>query len=306
MKPILDESVLALAEQQHAMLTTPQLTRCALSAPELVRLVKDGHLTHPGRGLYAVTSLLSEDPAERHGQFAHGATLLYRDAVLASTTALVAHGIPVWGVDLTRPKIHRPVDRGRCMSAFWTRPLRGAVIDSPLGPTTNIADALVLHALDEGIVPGVVSADHALHEQKVTLEQLTEAVESVRTWPRGSRARAMLAMTDGLRESVGESRCAVEMLTHGFEFESQVVIRDQWGHQVARADFVITGRKVVVEFDGKVKYAEGQAETLWNEKKREDKLRALGYVVVRITWADLERPGAVAAKIRAGLRAWAA
>ena len=29
----------------------------------------------------------------------------------------------------------------------------------------------------------------------------------------------------------------------------------------------------------------------------------LGYVVVRVTWADLERPGAVAAKVRAALRA---
>ena len=33
-----------------------------------------------------------------------------------------------------------------------------------------------------------------------------------------------------------------------------------------------------------------------------DELRALGYTVVRITWADLERPGAVAAKVRAALR----
>ena len=59
------------------------------------------------------------------------------------------------------------------------------------------------------------------------------------------------------------------------------------------------GANVVVEFDGKVKYAAGDPEVLWDEKRREDRLRRLGYVVVRITWADLERPGAVAAAVRA-------
>lgn len=34
------------------------------------------------------------------------------------------------------------------------------------------------------------------------------------------------------------------------------------------------------------------------EKRREDALRALGYVVVRVTWADLDHPGRVPAMVR--------
>ncbi len=83
----------------------------------------------------------------------------------------------------------------------------------------------------------------------------------------------------------------------------QVVISDRDGSFVARVDFLVDGTAVVVEFDGKVRYAAGDPGVLWQEKRREDRLRRLGYVVVRITWADLETPGAVAAKVRAALRA---
>jgi very-short-patch-repair endonuclease len=72
---------------------------------------------------------------------------------------------------------------------------------------------------------------------------------------------------------------------------------------VGRVDFILRGTKVIIEVDGKVKYASGDPEVLWREKKREDALRALGYIVVRITWADLERPGAVVAKLRTALAA---
>ena len=58
----------------------------------------------------------------------------------------------------------------------------------------------------------------------------------------------------------------------------------------ARVDLLV-GDRVVVEFDGLVKYegAEGRA-ALAAEKRREDWLRSLGYEVVRLTWADLDRP----------------
>ena len=98
----------------------------------------------------------------------------------------------------------------------------------------------------------------------------------------------------------------VAMAMAGIRAVPQVEVRDARGVVVARVDWLVEGTRVVVEFDGKVKFADGDPARLWAEKKREDRLRALGYTVVRITWADLERPGAVAAKIRAGLHAAAA
>ena len=37
---------------------------------------------------------------------------------------------------------------------------------------------------------------------------------------------------------------------------------------------------------------------LWDEKRREDRLRELGYEVVRVVWSDLDSPRELAARIR--------
>ena len=285
------------------MLTTAQATAAGVSAPVLVKLVKAGVLRHPGRGLYAVEALVESDPEAWHRQLCAGAFLLYPDAVLAGTSALLAHGIPVWGAPLTTPSILRPVKRAGGMSAFWVRPARGESVSTDWGPASPPASALVQHAVDHGIVTGVVSADAALREGSATLDQLTEQVDAVATWPHSSRAASMLRLVDGRRESVGESRCGVALAMAGVDVTPQVTIRDERGDFVARVDFLVDGTKVVIEFDGKVKYAAGDPGVLWDEKRREDRLRRLGYVVVRITWAQLERPGAVAAAVRAALRA---
>jgi very-short-patch-repair endonuclease len=72
----------------------------------------------------------------------------------------------------------------------------------------------------------------------------------------------------------------------GFDVTPQVVIPD--GSLTWRVDFLVDGTRVAVEFDGLVKYDTGAA--LVEEKRREDRLRALGYEVVRFAWADLNRP----------------
>lgn len=73
---------------------------------------------------------------------------------------------------------------------------------------------------------------------------------------------------------------------------------------MGRADFLV-GTRVLVEFDGRSKYGmDGRRseDVLWAEKLREDRLRALGYIVVRLVWADLDRPQRVMARVLAALR----
>ena len=299
----LDPSIEHLAAGQHGMLTTSQLLGCGISAPALVALVRRRVLRHPGRGLYAVASLVDPDPVGWHRQLCAGALLLYPDAALASTSALLAQGVEVWGADLSRPAIRRPPDRARGMSAFWVRHGDGDRAETPWGPAEPVSVALAGHAVDRGIEPGLVSADHALRQGLTTVEELARAVEDVLGWQHGSRAGAMLRHADGRRESVGESRCALALALCGINAVPQVVIEDADGAFVARVDFLVAGTRVVVEFDGKRKYADGDPAVLWAEKRREDRLRRLGYVVVRITWAELETPGAVAARVRTALTA---
>jgi very-short-patch-repair endonuclease len=89
----------------------------------------------------------------------------------------------------------------------------------------------------------------------------------------------------------------------GIETVPQVEVRDRDGDLIGRVDLLVEGTKLVVEFDGKLKYADGDAEVLWAEKRREDRLRRLGYTVIRVSWADLHRPGLVATLVRQALAA---
>jgi len=74
---------------------------------------------------------------------------------------------------------------------------------------------------------------------------------------------------------------------------------------VARVDFAWPELKVIVEFDGAEKYhryrlpGETIEQMVMREKRREDLIReATGWIVIRITWADLGTPIATSRRIR--------
>src|SRR5512141_3489572 len=69
----LDAALVATARHQHGMVSTAQAPQAGLSAPVLVKLVKQGVLRHPGRGLYAVEALVESEPEAWHRQLCAGA-----------------------------------------------------------------------------------------------------------------------------------------------------------------------------------------------------------------------------------------
>ncbi len=298
---LLDPALVTVAAGQHGMFTTRQAHATGLDRRDLGHLVKTGALRHPGRGLYAVSAQVSADPEQWHLQLAFGARLLYDDVTFTGVTALLAHGITVWDGDLRRPQILRPVHRSSTLECFHMRPNRSGSspqLSSHIGPTLGVADALVQFAIDQSIESAVVSMDDALHRTLVTTGDLEAALAAVMAWPGSHRARSAVALADGRRESAAESRCGVALSLGDVEVIPQVVIRDRRGRIIGRVDFLVAGTNVILEVDGKVKYASGDPEVLWLEKQREDALRAAGYVVVRIVWADFLRPGGVLAKVR--------
>ncbi|MDO5502394.1 MAG: type IV toxin-antitoxin system AbiEi family antitoxin domain-containing protein [Actinomycetia bacterium] len=299
----LDPAVTTLAAAQHGMLTTAQLRGAGLTPADITALVKKRLLVHPGRGLYAVASLASDDPAEWHRQLVAGAFLLYPDAVLTSISAILAHGLPAWDSPMQRPELARARDKTGSMSAFRIRHMasRRRGPDSPWGPCVELGEALVQHAIDHGIVQGVVSLDAALRTGAVTEAEIAAVIERAASWPYISRARSMLRLGDARRESVAASRTGVTLSLLGYTVIPQFTIYDTGGDLIGRVDFLIEGTKVVIEFDGMTAYAGSDGTALFAEKKREDRLRALGYVVVRLVWADLDRPGVIDAKIRRAL-----
>ena len=155
--------------------------------------------------------------------------------------------------------------------------------------------------MQTGLVSGglsaLVSADSALHDGTVSTQQLVAAVERFRRHPgiaelaRDVRfryfagVRAALAHANGRHESPGETRTAYVTRLLGFAVEPQVEVTAE-GY-IYRADFRIVGTRVLIEFDGAVKYA-GDRRALFDEKRREDALRRQGWVIVRIVWEELD------------------
>jgi very-short-patch-repair endonuclease len=116
----------------------------------------------------------------------------------------------------------------------------------------------------------------------------------------------MLRHADGRHESPGETRLAHALRLLGITATPQVRIPGS----NAVVDFLVEGAPVVIEFDGQVKYGRSVdevdpfgrrlagREVLWQEKRREDRLRELGYEVVRVVWSDLDSPQELATRIR--------
>jgi len=150
----------------------------------------------------------------------------------------------------------------------------------------------------------LVPADAALRERRVSGNDLRLAVEVIGRRPGIEKVRAALPRCDGRHESPGETVAAWVLHHLGFgtvpQFRvpgTEALTRAGQGY---RADLGIVGTRVLVEFDGRSKY--GSSQDLWEEKRREDRIRALGWEVVRLTWKDLQQPEGVRALIEAALR----
>ena len=150
----------------------------------------------------------------------------------------------------------------------------------------------------------VVVLDHALRLGVDRAELLVIADRSSKTTGIATLRRA-IEVADRDSESVGESLSRALMI-EWCEIpvpSLQVEYRESTGALIARVDFDWDG-KVVGEFDGRVKYekyrrpGESVADAVIREKRREDRLREEGLLVIRWVWDDFREPERLRARIR--------
>jgi Transcriptional regulator, AbiEi antitoxin len=215
-------------------------------------------------------------------------------AVVSHQSALLLHGVRVSELDLRRIHVTRMHGSGRSDAAVRqhaAQPSVDTACEMDGVRTTFPARAVVETVRATSYPVGVSVVDQALRLRIATPQQLMDALAPFARRSGIRTARRAVEFGDGRAESVGESRLRVMLSELGLPAPlPQAEIRDETGSFVARVDFLFDQFAVIVEFDGAVKYGDGSADALIAEKAREDRLRDLGYQVVRVRWPDLSRP----------------
>lgn len=235
-------------------------------------------------------------------------------AVVSHTTAALAHGMDVWGMDLGQAHLtplsgeagRRSADRVAHEGAVHPS---GVTIVEGLPVVPPVRAALETASLT-GVEQGLVVLDSGLRDGLFDHDELTAAYEAMSQWPSMRQVRLAVRLSDGRSASVGESRSRYLFWSQGLpppELQYEV-----WhgGRLLGTTDFAWPELGLLGEFDGKAKYGkylrpgESPGDALMREKRREDTIRmATGFRFVRIVWVDLSRPMVTAGLIRELMRA---
>jgi very-short-patch-repair endonuclease len=307
-----DETALA---DQHGLVSTRAVEMTGMSRRELARLVSRGRLERVARGWYvlgAVANALDQlPPAERrkgrHALTTRATLNIFEGRVVASHhSALILHGLPTYCADLSTVHVTRVTDD-------HSRARRGLVVHERVDGAGTTDDrviepvvAVVQSGMTNGALAALVAADAGLHQGLIQPDDLQRAV-GLLGGPRAWSVRRALLHADGRAESPGETRLREALRAMGVAVTPQV--RVQHGGFLAVVDLMLDDARVVVEFDGWLKYGRPDAyrmsatptDVVVAEKIREDRIRALGYVVVRVMWGELDDLIALRRKILAAI-----
>ena len=299
----------AAAADEHGLLTTSDLHTAGLNVRDIAALTRQRLITRLARNWYALGTPADAD--DRHVLTtramlrAHGGR-----AVAGHHSGLLLLALPTYRADLARVRLVRR-ESGSPRTRAGQSLGRAVPHDALLEETVTPALAVVQHGLSGGPLSALVAADAALHRGLVTPDDLTQALCWVHRQPRSKPLKGFLALADGRRESPGETRLAHALHLMKLEAIPQYEITSP--PFMAVVDFLLTTEKVVIEFDGQVKYGRTAHEldpfgrrltpqqVLWLEKQREDRIRELGYEVVRVVWSDLDDLVALTRRIAAAI-----
>ncbi|MEO6019749.1 MAG: type IV toxin-antitoxin system AbiEi family antitoxin domain-containing protein [Knoellia sp.] len=297
----LDRRLDRLAREHDGLITRTHAAARQLSPNVLRAAVRDGLLHRIRPGLFVTGERWRAARAhERYTLTVRGILLSHPDWIGSHHAALALAGLPLFDVDLGVVDVVAPVKASKVRPGLHIHVATpGQLVRVAEGSprTVTVAEACVLTAAASGFDAGVVAMDAALARSLSTKAGLRTALELPGARFGVASARAAIEAADPKAESPGETRTRLILIEAGLQVRSQVSIEDSDG-LVGRVDFLV-GDRVIVEFDGLVKYegADGKL-ALAREKSREDRLRAAGFRVVRVTWAELAHPDRVVRRVR--------
>ena len=276
------------------VLTRTQALASGFTPDEIRQRLRSGRWFPLAVGVYrreCAPAFLDPFVAERqaHRELAYAAAMRHPGAVIAIESAAIVHGMPLVSPTPRRPTLIGSIGTRRDdrMAHLHRRALReDEVMEAEPGLWITTPLRTWIDITRRGALPDSLSTgDGAVRAGLLTGEQAQQQATVVRG--RHCRlVRSAAQLLDGTRETALESYSFARFVQWGIDLpEMQVEIRDRFGAFLGRVDFLWRAQGLIGEADGAWKY--GTQHVLYDEKRREDALRALGYRVIRWGWRDL-------------------
>lgn len=280
---------------------------------DITNALEKGSLTRVGRDAYVVGGRASRERDDLVERGMAVSRRLGEGAALSHVSAAALHGLPLWGlpterVTATVPQGGRGHRRTPLLIAY-DAPLKGVVTEVDDIAVTTPARTAVDLARAYRLDPAVCVADRVLHERKADSEELRRHVDAAAGFRGVARARQMLHLATGTAVNPLETRSRLAFVRAGLPpAEENVELFDEFGGFLARPDFLWRAWRIIGESDGLEKYTLGGEDkasvktAVGQEKAREERLRAAGWMIIRWMWRDLDDPRGLIRRIQAAMR----
>lgn len=282
------------------ILTMAEALGAGMTADQVRQRVRSGRWSALGSGTYSRTFPAANDLDSftqhrlLHVKLAVARALKVSGSVIAFGSAAMLHQFPL--ITGTPKQVELLVPHGAWTGTrTGTRHRAGNLASTEVwqlrAPVTSPLRTWLDIARTHDFADAICSGDAALRSKLFTVEELDTALPrtDIRGGLRVHRASRQLNM---LRESALESLSWVKFLDWDVKLPTcQFQVSDRSGRFIARVDFCWEDEMVIGEADGRIKYT--SKGSLYEEKLREDRLRELGFEVIRWGWSDAQGPAAM-------------
>jgi len=288
----LDQALAELALRQHAVFGLHQVRELGLTSSAVRNRVAAGRLHRIHHGVYA---LVPRELLKREGLYMAAVLACGEGAVLSHRSAARLHGLGNYGnhrIDVTVPKRSHRIHSGVAVHRSTT--LTQADVTTVNGiPTTTIPRTLF--DIGEATTPRQLERafDQADAMQALDLNEINDQLARNPTRPAAKAVRHLLKTHYiGSTPTENDFEDAFLALTRSLKLPDptpQFYIDPQDGEPPIRADFAWPALKIVVETDGRRTH--GTRQAFESDRRRDQRLTAAGWTVIRTTWRQLtQRP----------------
>jgi very-short-patch-repair endonuclease len=276
-----------LAGRQHGAFDRRQWLTAGLSLSTLSRRLQSGAIRRLAAGVYAYASV----PLSWHLEVTVAVLASGPEAAASHMTAAHLHGLVNRpdSIEIVSPRSgRRPVSyvlhQSTDLDLAHTEMVDGV-------PVTSVPRTIVDIGVPHGIGRTGSCLDEARRRGLVTLEEVASMLHQVARRGRNGVGPARKILTerlawDQITESQLEDRFLRLLQRFGLQRpECQFVIHDSAGAFVARVDFAYPEDRLLIELDGARFHTDRM--TFQTDRARQNRLIALGYMVLRFTYWDV-------------------